>query len=93
MYIWPLYHPKNRFFLLNNSLPLVYVDQTIVEQKKIDIRIVFIRSQRRKWIHCFDDVNGVIFVAALSDYLLKLDEAHSVNRMTETLKVCIIAVI
>ena len=63
----------------------MYVDQTFV-----DFKIVFLRSQRRKWIHCFDDVNGIIFVAALSDYLLKLDEAHSVNRMTETLKVSII---
>merc|ERR1712038_866149 len=26
------------------------------------------RTERRKWIDCFDDVNGVIFVAALSEY-------------------------
>ena len=45
------------------------------------------RSQRRKWIQCFDKVNAVIFVAALSDYLLKLDEDHNVNRMIETLRV------
>ena len=26
------------------------------------------RSERKKWIHCFEDVNAVIFVAAVSEY-------------------------
>jgi hypothetical protein len=26
------------------------------------------RAERRKWIHCFDDVTAVIFVAAISEY-------------------------
>jgi hypothetical protein len=26
------------------------------------------RNERKKWIHCFDSVNAVIFVAALSEY-------------------------
>lgn len=32
------------------------------------------RSERRKWIHFFDDVNGIIFVAAISEYDQKLLE-------------------
>ena len=32
------------------------------------------RSERRKWMHCFDDAKAVIFVAALSDYDLNLQE-------------------
>ena len=26
------------------------------------------RSERRKWIHCFEDVNAIIFVVAISEY-------------------------
>lgn len=26
------------------------------------------RSERRKWIHCFDNVTSIIFLAAVSEY-------------------------
>lgn len=26
------------------------------------------RSERRKWIHCFDNVESIIFIAAISEY-------------------------
>jgi len=32
------------------------------------------RSERRKWIHFFDDVNAIIFVAAISEYDQKIRE-------------------
>ena len=32
------------------------------------------RSERRKWIHCFDNVLAVIFIAAISEYDQKLRE-------------------
>ena len=38
------------------------------------------RSERRKWIHCFDDVKAIIFVVALSGYDQVLFEDTSVNR-------------
>mmetsp|Transcript_8751 Transcript_8751/g.13061 ORF Transcript_8751/g.13061 Transcript_8751/m.13061 type:complete len:428 (-) Transcript_8751:203-1486(-) len=43
------------------------------------------RTERRKWINCFNDVNAVIFVAALSEYDQKLAEAKTQNRMVEAL--------
>eukprot|EP01104_Vermistella_antarctica_P021099 TRINITY_DN932_c0_g1_i1.p1 TRINITY_DN932_c0_g1~~TRINITY_DN932_c0_g1_i1.p1 ORF type:complete len:357 (+),score=75.89 TRINITY_DN932_c0_g1_i1:146-1216(+) len=43
------------------------------------------RSERKKWIHCFQDVTALIFCAAMSEYDLKLYEDESVNRMHESI--------
>jgi len=43
------------------------------------------RNERRKWIHCFDEVTAVIFCAALSEYDQKLREDDTQNRMMESL--------
>lgn len=39
------------------------------------------RNERKKWIHCFEGVTAVIFVAAISEYDQKLFEDASTNRM------------
>jgi GTPase SAR1 family protein len=43
------------------------------------------RNERKKWIHCFEGVTAVIFVAAMSEYDQVLYEDENVNRMTEAL--------
>lgn len=43
------------------------------------------RSERKKWIHCFADVDCVLFVASLSEYDQALYEDSSTNRMQESL--------
>lgn len=43
------------------------------------------RNERKKWIHCFEDVTAVIFVAALSEYDQSLYEDASTNRMIEAI--------
>lgn len=44
------------------------------------------RNERKKWIHCFDDVTAVIFVAALSEYDQVLFEDSTMNRMVEAVQ-------
>ena len=43
------------------------------------------RNERKKWIHCFDEVTAVIFVAAISEYDQVLYEDNTQNRMVESL--------
>eukprot|EP01089_Gocevia_fonbrunei_P013334 TRINITY_DN3400_c0_g1_i1.p1 TRINITY_DN3400_c0_g1~~TRINITY_DN3400_c0_g1_i1.p1 ORF type:complete len:249 (-),score=47.93 TRINITY_DN3400_c0_g1_i1:52-687(-) len=43
------------------------------------------RSERRKWIHCFECVTAVLYTASLSEYDQTLREDNSQNRMKESL--------
>jgi GTPase SAR1 family protein len=43
------------------------------------------RNERKKWIHCFEGVTAIIFVAALSEYDQKLFEDSAQNRMVEAI--------
>ncbi|CAH8445790.1 unnamed protein product [Schistosoma turkestanicum] len=43
------------------------------------------RSERRKWIHSFENVTAIIFLGALNEYDQVLVENENVNRMEESL--------
>jgi guanine nucleotide-binding protein G(i) subunit alpha len=43
------------------------------------------RNERKKWIHCFDAVTAVMFVAAISEYDQTLFEDDQTNRIDEAL--------
>jgi len=44
------------------------------------------RSERRKWIHCFDSVTAIIYLAALDEYDMRLEEDNRTNRLEESLQ-------
>ena len=44
------------------------------------------RSERKKWIHCFDNVTAVLFVISIAEYDQMLEEDPLVSRMTESLQ-------
>lgn len=43
------------------------------------------KSERKKWIHCFEHVNSVIFFASLSCYDEVLFENENINRMEDSI--------
>ena len=47
------------------------------------------RSERKKWIHCFEGVTAIIFCVALSGYDLVLAEDEEMNRWdSQTVRPC-----
>jgi GTPase SAR1 family protein len=44
------------------------------------------RNERKKWIHCFDNVTAVLFLVGTSEYDQVLFEDHSMNRVQESLE-------
>ena len=43
------------------------------------------RTERRKWIHCFEDVTCILFITSLSGYNMTLVEDPSTNRLDESI--------
>ncbi|PVF98560.1 guanine nucleotide binding protein, alpha subunit [Serendipita vermifera] len=55
-----------------------------------DLRFVDVggqRSERRKWIHCFQDVTAVLFLVSLSGYDQCLVEERSMNQMSDAMTI------
>jgi len=44
------------------------------------------RSERKKWLHCFQSVTAVIYLTAINEYDMVLEEDSSCNRLLESLK-------
>ncbi|KAJ6241030.1 guanine nucleotide-binding protein g(o) subunit alpha [Anaeramoeba flamelloides] len=83
------YEPSN-FDILNCRIPTVGVRELNFSIKNEEWRIVDVggqRSERRKWIHHFQDVDLLFFVVAISEYNQKLFEDERINRLRESLTV------
>jgi len=44
------------------------------------------RSERKKWISCFQNLTAILFVVALSEFDQTLNEDNGTNRMSESIK-------
>jgi GTPase SAR1 family protein len=65
------------------------IEEAVFNFDDLSFRMVDVggqRSERRKWIHCFDCVTAVIFCVATSEYDQTLREDDSKNRMKESLE-------
>ncbi|KAF0408695.1 G protein alpha subunit [Gigaspora margarita] len=64
------------------------ISETKFNADQLSIHMVDVggqRSERKKWIHCFEAVTSIIFCVALSEYDQVLLEEGSQNRMQESL--------
>jgi len=59
------------------------------EPEYLDFEVVDVggqRNERKKWMHCFDDVRAVLFIVNLAGYDQVLFEDNAKNRMVEELE-------
>jgi len=74
--------------ILRTRLRTTGITETIFELGSLTYRMFDVggqRSERKKWIHIFDNVNVVLFLAAISGYDQGLLEDRHGNQMTEAL--------
>ncbi|XP_060654276.1 G protein alpha q subunit-like [Drosophila nasuta] len=62
------------------------INQYNIEMDRFVLRLVDVSgqsSERRKWIHCFENVNLIIYIVAISEYFQTLFESEK-NKMEES---------
>ncbi|XP_048844933.1 guanine nucleotide-binding protein subunit alpha-11-like [Brienomyrus brachyistius] len=73
--------------VLRVRVPTTGINDYSFTLEKMSLRIVDVggqKSERRKWIHCFENVTSLIFLASLSEYDQVLEEKETDNRMEES---------
>jgi len=84
----PKYVP-NEQDVLRSRVPTTGIVENTFEIDGNAFRMVDVggqRSERKKWIHCFENVTAVLFVAALSAYDQVLYEDDNTGHMVEALE-------
>ncbi|XP_043478758.1 guanine nucleotide-binding protein G(q) subunit alpha isoform X4 [Leptopilina heterotoma] len=82
----PSYLPTEQD-ILRVRVPTTGIIEYPFDLEEIRFRMVDVggqRSERRKWIHCFENVTSIIFLVALSEYDQILFESENENRMEES---------
>lgn len=76
--------------ILHSRLTTSGVTETQLSFRTAKMSIIDVggqQSERRRWIHCFQDVTAVLFVVSLSGYDQVLAEDRQVNEMREAMQV------
>ncbi|XP_029921460.1 guanine nucleotide-binding protein subunit alpha-14-like [Myripristis murdjan] len=73
--------------ILRVRVPTTGIIEYVFDLTQVIFRMVDVggqRSERRKWIHCFENVTSIIFLVALSEYDQVLYESENDNRLEES---------
>ncbi|KAL8283389.1 hypothetical protein RQP46_005799 [Phenoliferia psychrophenolica] len=83
----PEYEPTDDD-ILRARVRTIGITETQFSVGKLSYRLFDVggqRSERKKWIHCFEGVNVLLFLVAVSEYDQTLFEDESVSRMDEAM--------
>ncbi|KAI9296854.1 putative guanine nucleotide-binding protein alpha-1 subunit [Neoconidiobolus thromboides FSU 785] len=82
----PNYLPTDQD-VLRSRVKTSGIIETNFQVGKLTYRMVDVggqRSERKKWIHCFEGVTSIIFMVAINEYDQTLIEDENMNRMHES---------
>jgi len=75
--------------IIKSKIRTIGIQDTHFVYQKTKFLIVDVggqRSERRKWLHCFNNINAVIFLTAIDEYDGKvLEEDNHTNRLSDSL--------
>ncbi|OMJ27845.1 Guanine nucleotide-binding protein subunit alpha [Smittium culicis] len=74
--------------VLRSRVKTTGINETLFKVGELTYRMLDVggqRSERKKWIHCFENVTAILFLVAISEYDQVLIEDEGVNRMQEAL--------
>ncbi|TPX17583.1 uncharacterized protein E0L32_012117 [Thyridium curvatum] len=86
--LWDKNYVPNDQDLLRSRLRTTGITETIFDLGQLTYRMFDVggqRSERKKWIHCFENVNCLLFLVAISGYDQCLVEDKDGNQMNEAL--------
>ena len=75
--------------ILSTRKPTKGYHEFLIESDRFLITLVDVggeRSERKKWLSCFESVNAVLFVASMAEYDLCLPEDPKTNQLIDSLK-------
>ncbi|KAE9388570.1 heterotrimeric G protein alpha subunit 4, partial [Gymnopus androsaceus JB14] len=85
----PNYQPTEQD-IMHARVPTTGITETTLSTKNYEMILVDVggqRSERRKWIHCFQGVSSIVFLVSLSGYDLCLVEGWYANQMQDAITI------
>ncbi|CAI5442672.1 unnamed protein product [Caenorhabditis angaria] len=75
--------------VIKARVPTTGITEILFPFRQVQLRMVDVggqRSEQRKWIHCFDNVNGVLFITAISGYNMFVPDDDDPRKLTNRLR-------
>ena len=75
--------------ILSTRKPTTGYNEFLIESDKIALTIVDVggeKTERKKWLSCFESVNTVLFMASMAEYNLYMPEEPETNQLIDSLR-------
>lgn len=85
----PAYKPLDQD-ILHCRAQTTGITETVFRLKTHELHLLDVggqKSERRKWIHCFENVTSILFLASLNGYDMSLSEDRDANQMQDAMAI------